>query len=388
MNTLLRDYSNVQSKTACTNMYRIIEVYISGSNVGCEHAAKDGGIKHAVGIMNKHKDDTNLAVIISNVLLNVISQKKLYVHMYVLAGGLTLLYEIYANKEKAHETTREFTVLANRIRDTCLKAFNDTSYLCQIPIHSVDKKTTCSFYPRMRAKGILEGTAAVKQWDASAYQHKGLYSFMERSPIKYPEIVYNMCSSVLERNSTEQRNYNLSSDEICAIALYTFDYADYNSELGCETPFMLINDALAERSPEKMSSICGLLCPLMSGLSKIPKKAHTLYLSCRSSDFRFRRGAAYKWTTFKSASTSTGAICKIQRDFDEDNYLLTISGLSWGYDISAFSLCTSGYPEIIIEPEVPITFINGNGTSLNFLTGESRFFPYRFNDRNPFYYGK
>lgn len=386
MNSLLRPSSITNNKEICTNIYSITAAYTRECERACIQVAENGGIKRAVGIMNKYKDDQDLVVATLQTMVNVISSKNSYVHFFILAGGVTLLYEIARSTQ-----WQEFLGLANIVRGIFMQEYKDTKNIDKIAVHSLEKEKNVAFCPRMRADGISPAEDYPIPWNWNMGQgQQDMLAAMTSSEVPNAETVYHICQSIVDKLRAERfvSTYQLTDDEVCALAFYTFDYAIYNSELNYTTPFQFINMALSNRTHENMYPICGLLRHLMSGFSKLPKYAtHTLYMTCKRGDFKCQQGSEYKWNVLRSATPSWVAINTVKRAFDDDT-ILTISGISWGYDISRFSFFSPKYPEIVIEPERPVYFINSTRTTINFEVGEERRFPYAFPGVDPLHFSK
>lgn len=386
MTSLLRPSYITNNKETCTILYSIIASYTKGCERACDQVAESGGIKYAVGVMNKYKADKDLVITTLQAMANVISSKSLYVHFYVLAGGLTLLYDI--SKSVA---CPEFLRLANVIRDICVKAYKDPRKIAEIEVHTLENEKNVAFCSRMRPDGISPAESSATSWNWEVCQQQDMLTAMVHSSVPNAEIIYYICQSIVDKLRSDQfiSKCHLTDDEVCALALYTFDYAIYNSNMSYISPFQFINKKLANRIPEDMYFAGGLLRNLMNGLRKLPKYAtHALFMSCKRGDFKCQEGSEYKWNGLWSATTSEIGIKTVAKTFGDD-VILTISGISWGYDITKFSFFSSKYPEIVIEPEIPLYFVNSTADTINFEMGENRPFscPY-FMGVEPLHYSK
>ena len=338
--------------------------------------------------MDRYVDDLGIVIAISSTLKDIIISKKMYVHLFVLAGGVTLLYKA----AKVHDKSKEFMDMAQRIREVCWKAYSSPSGIEQIPIHSLEKEKRGHLCPRMRASTPFpyQGSLCMNGYNAPNAASTFKQSLVQAG-IQYPELVYCICQNVVEKLQSDPiiKERDLCEDEVYALTLYTFDYTDYNSSLDFSNPFQIINSALALRDFNGMSQISGLLSFFMRGLRKLRVyTTHTLFMSCGKPNCALQQGSTYEWAVLGSASPSFDLIRRVKDAF-KDEMLITISGLSWGYDISKFSLCPKEDPEIVVEPELPLTFVSSTAGSLNFVMEEGRaFLPSITPKSAPFHYSK
>ena len=139
------------------------------------------------------------------------------------------------------------------------------------------------------------------------------------------------------------KDFGLSKTDIMAIFTYTFENKEEKEKKKGNSPYNIVNSALAERDREKLLPIREYIFYLLMGLRQLPvfKREDVLYRGVNMpsgvAKSIYREGSTLTWTSFSSTTTDESRAYVFAKD---SGVIFEIHGKFRGYSIGTLSRYT------------------------------------------------
>ena len=146
------------------------------------------------------------------------------------------------------------------------------------------------------------------------------------------------------------KDFGLSKTDIMAIFTYTFENKEEKEKKKGNSPYNIVNSALAERDREKLLPIREYIFYLLMGLRQLPvfKREDVLYRGVNMpsgvAKSIYREGSTLTWTSFSSTTTDESRAYGFAKD---SGVIFEIHGKFRGYSIGTLSRYTKEEGKIL-----------------------------------------
>jgi len=188
------------------------------------------------------------------------------------------------------------------------------------------------------------------------YVQRNLGSIPE---LEHLPLIIEKCRTWLARKQASLFNqYNLTENEIMAIALYTIDVSSLwlGNQPRCNNIFYQLNNVLRKRDSYEMKKWEGYIWYLQSALSKLPDVSLTVYRGIEANHEsilqNYKKGRKIQWSGYSSTTTDLNRARKFAR---EGGVIVSVSVLS-GKVIQNYSYYALE-AEVLLSPNLTFTVV-------------------------------
>ena len=199
------------------------------------------------------------------------------------------------------------------------------------------KSTAAETGPKY-AESSPTSLSEIFEFDEKSYEIIPLEEAIKKAKFSDPDKLIAVGMKKKEDLKRISKDFDLTKTDIMSIFIYTFEKEGTSSE----SPYYVVNRALAMRSKEDLLPKREYIFYLLTALRKLPmfRKQKVLYRGIMWPDANVRdtyyEGRTLSWTSFSSTSTDESTAYEFVED-SKNGVIFEIHGKFRGYSIGTFS---------------------------------------------------